>query len=208
MNDWNIQARARACQECGGSFGDRAAYHTLLFEQRSGLERLDVCAACWDAQHRHGAADRKGFISHWQGIYAATPPPAPDPIQRDGAETLLRTLLDRNDPQWQPAAFILAVMLERKKILKVRQQIRQDGRRTIVYEMPRSGDVFVITDPGLQLDQLGQVQHDVARLLEHGLPSEHGPTEEPFIPTTPGVPLPADPPSGAEAGGPVTTPSV
>jgi hypothetical protein len=80
-------------------------------------------------------------------------------------------------------------MLERKKILRIREQFRQKGRRTFVYELPKSGDVFVIQDPDLQLDQLEQVQHDVARLLEHGLPVESGPVEEPFMPGSPGIPL-------------------
>lgn len=193
MNDWNIQARARTCQGCGKSFGDREAYHTILQENRSTLERLDVCVPCWDGQHRHGATERKGFVSHWQGVFSVPPPPPPDPIQRDNAESLLRRLIERNDPRWQPASFILAVMLERKRILRIREQFRQRGRRTFVYELPRSGDVFVIQDPDLQLHQLEQVQHDVARLLEHGLPLEPNPVEEPFIPESPGTPLFANP---------------
>ncbi len=182
MNDWHIQARARTCQGCGKAFPDREAYHTLLFEQRSGFERLDVCGACWETQHRHGATDRKGFISHWQGTHVVPPPPTPEAIGRDDAETLLRRLIERNDPAWQPASFILAVMLERKRVLRNREQVRQDGRRTFVYELLRTGEVFLIVDPSLQLDQLAQVQHDVAQLLEHGLPAEAQPIEEPFVP--------------------------
>jgi hypothetical protein len=73
-------------------------------------------------------------------------------------------------------------MLERKRVLKIREQIRQEGRRIFVYELPRSGEIFTIRDPDLKLDQLEQVQRDVARLLEVGLPVEASPTEEPFVP--------------------------
>jgi hypothetical protein len=52
----------------------------------------------------------------------------------------------------------------------VKEQIKRDGRRVFVYEQPRTGDVFTIVDPDLQLNQLEQVQKDVADLLEHGLP--------------------------------------
>ncbi len=199
MNDWNIQSRARSCQGCGRAFADREAYHTLLFEQRSGFERQDVCSVCWDAQHRHGAMDRKGFISHWQGQFLVAPPPPPDPIQKDNAESLLRRLLERNDPAWQPAAYILAVMLERKRVLRVRQQFRSGGRRTFVYEIPRSGDLFTIPDPELQLDQLERVQHDVAHLLEHGLPPDSSPVEEPFVPDHSNLPSLAGPDASAAA---------
>ena len=36
--------------------------------------------------------DRKGAFSHWRGKYKAPPPPQPEPIQKETAETLLRKL--------------------------------------------------------------------------------------------------------------------
>jgi hypothetical protein len=92
-----------------------------------------------------------------------------DAIHKDTAETLLRKLIEQNDPRHVPAGYILAVMLERKRILKVKEQIVRDGKRTFIYEQPKTGDVFTITDPDLKLDQLEEVQRDVATLLEHGL---------------------------------------
>jgi len=38
-----------------------------------------------------------------------------------------------------------------------------------IYEQPKTGDIFTITDPALRLDQLEEVQRDVAMLLEQGL---------------------------------------
>lgn len=168
MNEWNIQSRAHACEACGKAFADREIYHTLLSEERIELRRSDICAGCWQQQFSEGARDRKGFISYWQGVYEAPPPPT-DPIQRETAETLLRKLVEQNDPRYVPAGYILAVMLERKRVLKVKEQVVRDGRRTFIYEQPKTGDVFTITDPNLRLDQLEQVQRDVAALLEHGL---------------------------------------
>lgn len=169
MNDWNIQSRAPACEACGKPFADREAFHTLLFdEQAEFLHRSDVCEACWQNQFSDGARERKGFISHWQGVYEAPAPPA-DPIHKETAETLLRKLIEQNDPRYAPAAYILAVMLERKRLFKVKEQIVRDGRRVFIYEQPATGDVFTIADPDLRLDQLEAVQRDVAALLEHGL---------------------------------------
>lgn len=167
MIDWNIQTRAHGCEACGNSFADREPYHTLLFEEKGDLRRSDICAACWESQYRE-ARDRKGFISYWQGVYAAPPPPT-DPIKKETAETLLRKLIEVNDPQYLAAGFILAVMLERKRLLKVKEQLVREGRRVFIYEQPQTGDLFTITDPQLRLDQLDQVQRDVAALLENGL---------------------------------------
>jgi hypothetical protein len=59
-------------------------------------------------------------------------------------------------------------MLERKRLLKVREQIIREGKRVFIYEHAASGDVFTIADPALQLNQLEDVQRAVAHLLEHG----------------------------------------
>jgi hypothetical protein len=60
-------------------------------------------------------------------------------------------------------------MLERKRILKVKEQIVRDGQRVFIYEQPKTGDIFTIADPNLRLDQLEEVQRDVAMLLEQGV---------------------------------------
>jgi hypothetical protein len=168
MNEWNIQSRAHACEACGQLFADRQPYHTLLLDDPPELRRSDICEPCWQKQFADDATSRAGFISHWQGIYEA-PAPVVDAIQKETAETVLRKLIEQNDPRYAPAAYILAVMLERKRILKVKEQIVRDGRRVFVYEQPKTGDIFTIADPNLRLNQLEEVQRDVAMLLEQGL---------------------------------------
>jgi hypothetical protein len=165
MNEWNIQSRAHACEACQQPFTDQQVYHTLLVEAGPELKRSDVCESCW--QQQSAAAQPKGIISRWQGTYEA-PPPVTEAIQKETAETLLKKLIELNEPRYIPAGYILAVMLERKRILKVKEQIIRDGKRTFVYEQPKTGDVFTITDPDLHLNQLEAVQRDVAHLLEHG----------------------------------------
>jgi hypothetical protein len=176
MNEWNIQSRAHACEACTQPFADKQPYHTLLLDEREGLRRSDICEACWQKQSADAARSRAGFVSHWQGIFEV-PPPVVEVIQKDTAETLLRKIVEQNDPRYAPAAYILAVMLERKRLLKVKEQIKREGRRVFVYEHPKTGDVFTVADPDLRLDQLEQVQRDVAHLLEHGLTPPTSPAE-------------------------------
>lgn len=186
MNEWNIQSRGHACHSCNQPFADGETYHTILFDEKKDFLRTDVCQKCWTQQYSE-SRDRKGFISCWHGEYQAPPPAPVDPIQKENAETLLRRLIEFNDPRHAAASYILAVMLERKRILKVKEQIRTEGKRVFVYEHPKNGDVFTIPDPDLQLNQLEDVQRDVAQLLEHGIPGDpsagsmtspaHGPAE-------------------------------
>ena len=177
MTEWNIQSRAHACTACGKSFADKEAYHTLLFDERADFHRLDICQSCWQKQYSDGGRDRKGFVSYWQGVYEA-PVPQAEAIQKETAESLLRKLIELNDPHYIPAGYILAVMLERKRLLRVKEQLVRDGHRVFIYEQPKTGDVFTIVDPNLQLNQLEQVQHDVAALLEHGLNPPQAPVPD------------------------------
>lgn len=179
MNEWNIQSRGHACGISGRPFAHHQPYHTvLLAAPRQGFERLDLSAEAWES---HGAEilARPNLVSHWRGTYVAPPPAPPEPIRRDDAESLLRKLVERQEEQYSAACYILAAMLERKRILRVKAQVREQGRRVFLYEQPRTGDVFSIVDPELQLHQLDAVQRQVADLLAHGL-VEPSPTEEPF----------------------------
>ena len=185
MNEWNIQSRAHACETCAKPFADKQPYHTLLFDEKQDFKRMDVCPACWEGQFSQGATERKGFVSYWQGTYEAPPPAPPEAIQKENAESLLRKIIESQDEAHAPAAYILAVMLERKRLLKVKEQIVRDGMRIFIYEHPKTGDVFTVRDPDLQLNQLDDVQRDVAFLLEHGLnaPASETPATTPAADT-------------------------
>ena len=151
----------------------------MLFDEKAGYNRFDVCQDCWTAQYSQGANDRKGFVSYWQSIYTVPPAAPPEAIQKETAETLLRKLIEMNDPKYGPALYILSAMLERKRILKVKTQLSRDGQRVFVYEHPKTGDLFQIQDPNLQLHQLESVQHEVLHLLQHGLGSSNPEPDQP-----------------------------
>jgi hypothetical protein len=85
---------------------------------------------------------------------------------------LLRRLLDEDRPEYLNTRYVLAAMLERKKILKP-VDVRETGsEKILVYEHAKSGEAFLIVDPGLRLDQLDAVQNEVAALLANGLASQ------------------------------------
>jgi len=189
MNEWNIQSRAHACEACTQPFADKQPYHTVLFEEAKELRRSDICEPC--AQKSGDLRNRNGFISQWNGTYEAPPAQPVEAIQKDTAETILRKLVEQNDPRYAAAGYILAVMLERKRILRVKEQIKRDGQRFFIYEHPKTGDIFSIADPSLHLDQLEQVQQDVASLLEHGLNPPPPPAAEAPVAETETSPQPA-----------------
>ncbi|HSH95820.1 MAG TPA: hypothetical protein VK968_16870, partial [Roseimicrobium sp.] len=139
MIDWNIQSRSHHCQACEKAFVDKQSYHTVLCDGKSDYQRVDVCDSCWKEKYSAAATGQPGYISLWQGVYEAPPPAPPDAIQKENAETMLRKLMELNDPQYRTACYILAVMLERKRLLKIKSQSTESGQRVFIYEHPKSG---------------------------------------------------------------------
>lgn len=179
MTEWDIQSRGDTCTNCQRPFADKEAYHTLLSMDATGYARRDLCGACF------GSTSRAGVLSYWQGEFKLPPPPPPEAIQKETAETLLRKLVESTDPSHTAARYILAVMLERKRILKHRDTVREeDGAELMVYEHARTGESFTLPDPHLRLDQLAQVQEEVAALLH---PAAESARAEPVSGPSPSV---------------------
>jgi len=178
MTEWDIQSRADACTACQRPFADKEVYHTLLRMEASGYQRRDLCRACYTN------APRDGVLSYWQGEYKLPTPTLPEPIQKETAENLLRRLVESTDPAQAAARYILAVMLERKRVLKHRDTVReQNGGELLVYEHARTGESFTIPDPHLRLDQLAQVQQEITAVLH---PTAESAEAEPVTEPSPG----------------------
>ena len=177
--DWDIKPRSNGCLKCATPFADRQPYFTRLRFTAQGYERADYCQAC-------APSDPEPGYSSWKGVFKL-PPAEPDrAVKKETAESLLRGLIAKGAEANSNVVYILAVMLERQRVLAEREvQTRPDGVRIRVYEHKKTGDVFTIRDPQLRLDQLAHVQQEVAAML-----------------STPGA---ADTPAGASPGGsPVT----
>jgi hypothetical protein len=161
-NDWSIQSRGDRCAATGQEFADGEFFYTLLYDEKDAFRREDLSEQAF----KDRAADAPVPYSFWRTKYEAPPPAAPEPLAKQTAEDLLRKYMEETSPQHANARYILALMLERKKMLKeIEVKKADDGRLTRIYEHSKTGEVFVIPDPGLRLDQLGEVQSQVAEML-------------------------------------------
>jgi hypothetical protein len=157
QQDWEIKSRSRACTRTGREFAEGEFFYTLLFRDDAGFRREDVCEEAW--QNRN---DNIEPFSFWRTKYEAPPPPPPEPLKKNDAESLLRALLESNDPRYCNAIYILAAMLERKRVIRA---VESPDADTLVYELPRTGETFILRDPHLSMEQIPAVQQEVAELL-------------------------------------------
>ena len=161
--EWNIKSRGHVCTICQKPLVDKAPVVSALKEVPDGYERLDCHPECWKTASRSWEP-----FSLWEGVYLAPPPPdaRKEPLKKETADDLLRRLVSLDDPAMKNVVYVLAVMLERAKIL-VERDAREQADHTIirVYEHRKTGESFIVLDPRLRLENLAEVQQQVVALL-------------------------------------------
>lgn len=160
--EWNIKSRAHVCSVCEKPLLDRAPVISALRETPQGYERFDCHPECWKSQNR----DWEPF-SLWDGVYLApVKEERKEALKKEDAGEILRKLITLDDPAMKNVVYVLAVMLERSKILVERDsKSLEDGTIRRVYEDKKNGDTFIILDPRIRLENLAEVQQQVVALL-------------------------------------------
>ena len=158
-NDWAIKHRADACAATQRPFEAGEYFYTLLFRDADGFRREDLSEEAWKKRNENIQP-----FSFWKTRYEPLPEPAPEPLAKENAEQLFRRLIASENPPAN-ACYVLAAMLERKRILKQIKTETAEKGRILIYEHGATGDVFIVPDPGLRLDELEHVQNEVAQLL-------------------------------------------
>ena len=156
-SEWEIKCRAHCCARTGKQFGQGEYFYTLLFRDGEGFRREDISEEAW--------ANRNENIepfSFWRSKYEAPASPAPDLLAKDDAESLLRRLIANQDPASANARYILALMLERKRILR---PVESSDASLLVYEHAATGESFVVANPDLSLESIPAIQNEVYDML-------------------------------------------
>jgi len=164
-NEWPIKHRADACARTQRPFQPGEQFYTLLFREGDGFRREDLSEEAWTQRNENIQP-----FSFWKSRYEPPSPTAQEPLAKENAEELLRRLLAENNPANANACYVLAVMLERKRVLKQVKAEQTEDRPVLVYEHAKTGDVFIVPDARLRLAELEHVQEAVSQLLKNAAP--------------------------------------
>ena len=157
-NEWAIKHRADACAVSHRPFAVGECFYTLLFQDAGGYRREDLSEEAWLNRNENIQP-----FSFWKSRYESRSA-TPEPLPKENAEELFRRLIASKNPPAN-ACYVLAAMLERKRVLKQVKTEEAANGRVLIYEHGASGDVFIVPDPQLRLDELENVQNEVAQLL-------------------------------------------
>jgi len=162
---WHVRSRSRECAATQHAFADGETIITALFldPESSGYLRRDYSTEGWDSL----SEDAEVPFSFWKSRYAAPGEEPVNPMEKLSAEEILRRLVDEDKEHTENTRYILAVMLERQKLLRETDQQRTPNGILRVYEHRKTGEVYLIRDPDIPLAEVEAVQNEVVVLLEN-----------------------------------------
>jgi hypothetical protein len=163
---WHVRSRSRECAATGRAFTDGETLITALYPdpESSGYLRRDYALDAWNEL----PADAEAAFSFWKTTYSApTGNERENPVEKLSAEELLHRLVLEDEDHTENTRYILAVMLERQKLLRETDHQRTPNGILRVYEHRKTGEVYLIRDPDIPLDKVEAVQNEVVVLLEN-----------------------------------------
>lgn len=161
---WKLASRKHACSHTEEAFTEGQPFYTAIFwdTEEGEFRREDYCEAAWEE-----LSDGFEPFSFWQSLYE--PPSAEckrqDAVDKEDAEAALKRMISENDPATEKTRYLLALMLERKKILIQIDAQEKDGIRLIIYKRRKTEEIFIVPDPGLELAEVPGIQAEVLAMM-------------------------------------------
>lgn len=163
---WKIPPPGDCCSLTGKPFAEGDIVFSVLLEgpEEGAFQRLDYSQSSW-----REIQPRLQPFCYWRSVHEPKATREPDrgpnsPMQ--DAERLLQRLSEQAEPATEKVRYVLALSLERKKILRQVGQEQIEQRRLLVYQHVPSGEVWLVPDPGIRLEHLAETEREIRHWLE------------------------------------------
>ena len=160
MAQYRIGKGQDSCTSCGREFVDGEDVVSCVFSGEDSLERADICMDCWES----GKAP--DYISSWRRQIVKKAPPKR--FDRQAALELFRVLSDSQEPKDADTAFILAVLLMRKKVFELERTGLENGTKVMELRLKGDTEIFKIENRELDEQRLNEVKDNLESIFEGG----------------------------------------
>jgi hypothetical protein len=158
MTEYQIQSSTLRCALTGRELKAGERYYSVLLLQGGKFIRNDYSKDAWQGPPQ-------AAFGFWQGKVPAGQKPRRLPIDDDLLVECLTRLEDDPTPEKTSFRYVVALLLMRRKRLRLEETKEEDGREVMVLRCARTGDRHHIADPGLSDEELEAAQDDVFRVL-------------------------------------------
>lgn len=177
MSDWRIHRREACCSGCEQPFQEGAPFFSLLFLEGDRLRREDRCPACFERPTPPGEATPD--LVYWRTRHRSDPR-ARFAVDFEAIEELFLSLEGRREERLAELRYLLALLLLRKKRLKLAGVRRNAAGETLCVRRPRRQEEFEVQVFELDSERAQVLKAELARVFE-------GAGVESLVAATPGA---------------------
>ncbi len=158
-----IPRRGNQCAHGNEPMTPGMEYFSVLVEDAElGLKRLDYCPTCWQK-----IKDEIKPRSQWKAKVVAKKDETPIHLNRDERILyLLKESMKLDTPEAHAETFVLALFLARRRLLYLRQEVKEEGQIMQIYEEAATEEMLTIRKMELSQLQTDKIQLEVAKKLK------------------------------------------
>lgn len=157
---WRIARSSRTCAHGGGAIEPGAAFYSALVEKDDSFERLDYSLEAWPE------VNKEEFFSYWKNKPAGEAGDKKPQVDYDRLLAFFDGLEGAEEPNKRLLRYVLALVLARRRLLRLDDMSRTDaGDRLVVYDR-RSGKTTEIVAPEASRVELEQTQEKLNQLFD------------------------------------------
>ena len=158
--EWKIGKSRGCCSACEGELEAGKPFYSVLNEWEGGLERCDYCLNCWGSREQ----DKNRATFFWRTVQAEAPKKRA--IDLGMVTDLFRKLPESEEPMRQKVRYFLALLLMRKRAVKLLNTGREDGREFMLIQLKGEESPLRVINPDLTPGELDDVKAELEALME------------------------------------------
>ncbi len=157
---WHIGRSSRTCAHSGQHIDTAQPFYSALVEKDDGFARLDFTVESWPE------VNKEEFLAFWKnkgGIADAEKKPG---IDYDRLLAFFDSLEGFDEPRHRLFRYVLALVLARKRILRLDDMSRSDeGDKLVVWDRRSSKSIEIIA-PEAGKEELEKIQEKLNQLFD------------------------------------------
>ncbi len=158
MTDYHLSGNTRRCASTGQELrvGDR--YFGVLLVEGDKFVRKDYSESAWQGPP-------EGALGYWKSRVVEGQTNRRPPIDDDMLVECFQQLEGQTDPSKLAFRYVLALLLMRRKRLRLEGSRLEGQQEILLMRDTRKGERFQVVDPALSDHDLESVQDEIFRVL-------------------------------------------
>ncbi|UCD27380.1 MAG: hypothetical protein JSV03_09635 [Planctomycetota bacterium] len=157
-NEWEFAKTTGKCAKTGRPLAEGEAYYAVLIENPDTFERRDYSFDAWDGPP-------EGSFCYWRGKIPIREKNKTMAVDFEVLTHLFLRLEDADSEPKQRFRFMLALLLMRKRLLKLEQTLQQDEHEYWILRLVKDQSQHKVLNPQLTGEQVDQLSQQLTTIL-------------------------------------------